>query len=125
MHTAYTFDVQHIYYIWSLPMSEETKSVALKGNQTNTLQKRKLQIQLFFVLTASSKYADDFLPSEYVLDICCDGKWMNISRSQAVVLLLIALPNNVQWNLILPVSVTSRLGCLRLPVIANSPLNSM
>ena len=31
----------------------------------------------------------------------------------------------MQWNLILPVSVTSRLGCLGLPVMANSPLNSM
>ena len=64
MHTAYTFGVQHIklYYIWSLPTSEETKSVALKGHQTNTQntqQKRKLQIQLLFTLTASSKYADD------------------------------------------------------------------
>ena len=87
MHTAYTFGVQHVYYIWSLPTSEETKSVAVKGHQTNTRntrQKRKLQIQLFFALTASSKYADDFLPSEYVLDICCDGTWTNISRSQAV-----------------------------------------
>ena len=31
----------------------------------------------------------------------------------------------MQWNLILPVSVKSRLGCLRLLVMANSPLNSM
>ena len=89
MHTAYTFGVQHIilYYIWSLPTSEETKFVALKGHQTNTQntqQKRKLQIQLLFTLTASSKYVDDFSPSEYVLDICCDSRWRNISKSQAV-----------------------------------------
>ena len=31
----------------------------------------------------------------------------------------------MQWNLILHVSVTSRLGCLGLPVAANSPLNTM
>ena len=90
IHLAYS--IYSVYYISSLPTSEETKSVTLKGHQTNTRnaqQKRKLQLQLLFTITASSKYADDSLPSLYILDICCDSRWMNISKSQAVVLLLL------------------------------------
>ena len=37
----------------------------------------------------------------------------------------IDLFNNVQWNLILLVSMTLRLGCLGLTVMANSPMNSI
>ena len=64
IHLVYSMYI-YVISIWSRPTSgdQEIESVALKGHQTSTRnkrQKRKLQIQLFFALTASSKLCGRF-----------------------------------------------------------------
>ena len=85
-HTAYIYIYIYILYLVSSYVGRDQicLSEGTPDERTEYTAKRKLQIQPFYVLTASSKYENDFSPSEYVPDICCDSRWMNISRLQAV-----------------------------------------
>ena len=106
MRTAYTFGVLHIYilYLVSSYLRRDQIRHPEGTPDEHTEYAAKMEAANTTLLCAvSSKHADDFLSSDYVLDICCDGRWMNISRSQAVVLLLQCFPQHHNNGVLRPV----------------------